>query len=98
MPEFKPANQGLLDIIGTYRLNFESDAFARQNIAALPSTWRAYKAQIRSMNKTVKALDRYDDFATMKIPPRFYRACEGEGVTYGIKYVESAAMIAFGKL
>ena len=89
MPEFKPANQGLLDIIGTYRLNFESDAFARQNIAALPSTWRAYKAQIRSMNKTVKALDRYDDFATMKIPPRFYRACKGKGVVYGIEYIQN---------
>lgn len=86
MPAYKPADKGLLDIIGQYRLNFESDAFARQNIAALPDTWRAYTAQIRSMNKTVKALDRYDDFATMKIPPRLYRENTEGPIAYGIHY------------
>lgn len=86
---YRPADTGLLDIIGKYRLNFEGDAFARQNLAALPDNWRAYTAQIRSMNKTVKALDRYDDFATMKIPPRLYRENDEGSVTYGIHYDHS---------
>lgn len=83
---YRPADTGLLDIIGKYRLNFEGDAFARQNLAALPDNWRAYTAQIRSMNKTVKALDRYDDFATMKIPQRLYRENTEGSITYGIHY------------
>lgn len=44
---------------------------------------RPYDAKMAEMTKCIEELDRYDDFATLKIAPEIYEKQEGEN--YGIK-------------
>ncbi len=67
-----------------YKLTFADGAFNASDVSGITKTWQNYTRTVKKMNETVKPLDRYDDFATMKINQAQYRA-EGDN-SYGIPY------------
>ena len=50
-----------------YKLTFANGAFNAGDISGITKNWKPYTSTIKKMNGTVRALDRYDDFATMKV-------------------------------
>ena len=49
-----------------YKLTFADGAFNASDVSGITKTWQNYTRTVKKMNETVKPLDRYDDFATMK--------------------------------
>lgn len=67
-----------------YRIEVGLNAFDReQQRTHLSSTKEAYNAKIAEMNRAVEELDRYDDFAMLKIDAYKYR--KERGAAYGIR-------------
>ena len=67
-----------------YKLTFADGAFNAQDISGITKTWKPFSSTINKMNTIIKPLDRYDDFATMKIGVAQYKAKGGE--KYGIPF------------
>ena len=68
-----------------YKLTFADGAFNASDVSGITKTWQTYTRTIMKMNETVKPLDRYDDFATMKVSSKQYRA-ESASSKYGIAH------------
>ena len=68
-----------------YKLTFADGAFNASDVSGITKTWQGYTRNVKKMNETVKPLDRYDDFATMKVSVSQYRA-DSEDSKYGIAY------------
>ena len=68
-----------------YKLTFARGAFNASDISGITKNWKLYTSNIKKMNGTVKSLDRYDDFATMKVGVGQYKA-KSEDSKYGIPF------------
>ena len=68
-----------------YKLTFSNSAFNAGDISGITKTWKNYTHTIKNANETVRSLDRYDDFATMKLNVGQYRA-ESPDSKYGIPF------------
>ena len=68
-----------------YKLTFADGAFNASDVSGITKTWQNYTRTVKKMNETVKPLDRYDDFATMKVGITQYRA-DTTASKYGIAH------------
>ena len=68
-----------------YKLTFANGAFNAGDISGITKNWKPYTSTIKKMNGTVRALDRYDDFATMKVGVSQYKALSQDS-KYGIPF------------
>ena len=68
-----------------YKLTFADGAFNASDVSGIAKTWKGYSPTVKKMNEVVKSLDRYDDFATMKVSVTQYRAANKES-KYGIVF------------
>ena len=72
----------------TYRISVEmgEGEFTKTNTTAdLPSKKTQYTAGVAAKNKLVEALDRYDDFSQLQLPPKSYEK-RSKKDAYGILY------------
>ncbi len=68
-----------------YKLTFADGAFNASDVSGITKTWRGYTPTVKKMNEVVKPLDRYDDFATMKVGASQYKALSPDS-KYGIAF------------
>ncbi len=66
-----------------YTLKFSDKSFNASNVEGISKTWQNYTPSVKQTNDMMKPLDRYDDFATMKIQVTEYQS---KGGKYGIPY------------
>lgn len=68
-----------------YKLIFSDGAFNSSDVSGITKTWKGYTPTVKKMNEIIKPLDRYDDFATMKVGAAQYKAMRPDN-KYGIAF------------
>lgn len=68
-----------------YKLTFSDTAFNAGDVSGITKTWKLFTPEVKSANDTIRSLDRYDDFATMKLNASQYKA-DSADAKYGIPF------------